>query len=361
MSGTFDVHWVADTLAEPPPAPDVLVDGMLRRGELCILGAPRGTGKSWLALNVAGLVGGGNGYLFGTLQVRQQTPVLVCHGETPAWMAAHRWQILLGELDPPQVAETFEHFRLGALKVRHQFRSPDGSQAWSEESCEGRLDERLRRTVLEHGIGLVVIDPWATFYTGSENSNDETEAAVSMLRQLAADSGAGILIVHHLGKSQEGRDPEDLWRGASRLADAAATRVTLLPRYSAKEASSLGLAEGEARRHVRVRLLRREAPTPGFTAYLGHDGWWSMTPDDSTPAGEPPSVGISIDELTVALAADGGSWSSLAGAARSLGISTRAASVVLARATDAGLVVEVSSGSGARGFALRGPSESDEQ
>ena len=239
MSGAFDVRWVADTLADPPPEPAVLVDGMLRCSELCIVGAPRGTGKSWLVLNVASLVGVGDGYFFGALQVKQRAAVLVCHGETPPWMAAQRWQMLGVDANPPLVAEAFERFRIGAVRVRRQFHSRDGSQSWSEESCEGSLDERLRRTVLEHGIGLVVIDPWATFYTGSENSNDETEAAVSLLRQLADETGAAILVVHHLGKSQEGRDPEDLWRGASRLADAAATRVTLLPRYSTKEAAAL--------------------------------------------------------------------------------------------------------------------------
>lgn len=361
MTGGFDLRWVADSLADPPPEPGVLVDGLVRRGELVVVGAPRATGKSWLVLNLAALVGRGDGYLLGALQVKERTPVLLCHGETTAWMAAQRWRMLLGEDPPPLVAELFEPFHVGAAKVRHEFHAPDSSERWSEETTEGRLDARLRLTVSEHNFGLVVMDPWVTFYAGSENSNDETEAAVSMLRRLAAETEVAIVVVHHLGKAQEGRDPEDLWRGASRLADAASTRVTLLPRYSARDAEERGLSEEEARRHVRVRVLRREAPTPGFFAYLGHDGWWQRTEGDvERPLAGDRSRPISDDELALALGADGGRWASLAEAATSLRVSGRAARAAIARAIEAGLVVEArGKGGGARGFVLRETTEED--
>jgi len=350
----LEVRYIADTLADPPIAPPVLVDGMLRQGELCVIGAPRASGKSWLAMNLAALVARGDGYLFGTLQVRHSVPVLLCHGETPAWMASERWADLLDGRAPGPLAESFDPWRLGAVRTRHQFRSEDDSTSWSEEATEGRLDERLRRAVEEHGVRLVVIDPWATYFTGAESSNDETEAALDRLRELAEATGTAVVIVHHLGKATYSRDPEDLWRGASRLADAASTRVTLLPRYSDEEAIELGLRLDEARRHMRVRFLRRERPTPGFTAVLGEDGWWCRVKDDEAVASETKGATshLSAEEVVVALRVDGGRWASLQAAAKALGLSKEATRAAIERAVAAGLVVEEAGRGGARSFAL---------
>jgi biotin operon repressor len=274
-------------------------------------------------------------------------------------MAAVRWQNLVGESLAPEVAESFERWHVGVVRVQRFIQPEDGSPMWREDELEGRLDERLKRTVVEHGIGLVVIDPWATFYSGAENSNDEVEAAIGELRLLAEQTGTAIVIVHHLGKSQQGRDPEDLWRGASRLADAAATRVTLSPWYSAKQAEDEGILPEEARRYVFVRFLRREAPTPGFVAYLNHDGWWVR------PARLPPrhddkgqSRWCSVEDVVTALSVDGGRWDSIAQAAESLGISREAASKAMAKAKATGFVNETKGARGARRFFLAEHSES---
>jgi hypothetical protein len=242
------------------------------------------------------------------------------------------------------------------VNVRQAVRPRDGSPPFEEERTEGRLDEFLRRVVVEHGFGLVVVDPWAVFYAGAENSNDEVEAAVDQLRQLADDTGAAVVITHHLGKSQEGRDPEDLWRGASRLPDAASTRVTLLPRFTKKEAEEQHLAPDEARRHVSVRFLRREAPTPGFTAYLGHDGWWERLPDE--PEGTPQRRRrLSPEDVRAAIDREGGRFGSVAHAARCLQVSREAAAALLELAVLDGVVREVHGTGGARAFVSARPTD----
>ena len=101
------IHWVAETVANPPAAPPVLVEGMIREGELCVIGAARAIGKSFLVANIALLVGRGNGRLFGALPVLQSARVLVANGELRPWQTARRWQMLTGGRDVPEgVAET---------------------------------------------------------------------------------------------------------------------------------------------------------------------------------------------------------------------------------------------------------------
>ena len=361
MSG-LEVRYVKDTLADPPAPPPVLVEGMLRAGELCVIGAPRASGKSWLAMNLAALVARGDGSVFGTLPVHHGAPVLLCHGETPAWMAAERWRSLLGTCDPGPLAESFDRWRVEVVRTRHQLRSEDGAETHSEDATEGRLDERLRQAVVEHGIRLLIVDPLATFYCGSENSNDEIEAALDTFRLLAGETGTAIVIVHHLGKATSSRDPEDLWRGASRLADAASTRITLLPAYSDDEVEQRGLSPDAARRHMTVRFLRRERPTDGFTARLGPDGWWQPVTERAPALRSMGSTAryCSPDEVATALRADGGTWPSVSAASSSLELSKPATTAALERAVEAGLIEERRGRSGARAFSLA-MSPSDER
>ncbi len=357
MSEGLPIRWLADSLLDPPTVPPVLVDGMLRCGEMCAIGAPRAVGKSWLVLDIAALVGRGDGLLFGKLQVTRSVPVLIAHGETAPWMAALRWKMLLGDAPAPPVAETFDLRPISIVNVREQHREGDGSSLWSEERREARRDDRLRQAIVEHGIGLVILDPWACFYGGDENSNDQVETAVSKLRDLAQETGAAIVLVHHLSKAQEGRDPEDLWRGASRLADAVATRVTLMPCFTgtngANEAHELGLSPEQARRYVNVRFLRREEPTAGFTACRGTDGWWQAVDGSGPMTPVEAESRLSVDDVTTALATDGGTWTSLNEASTSLGLRTRVADLAIKRAIDAGRVDEIASPiAGARAFRL---------
>lgn len=357
----LDVRFVAETLRDPPPTPPVLIDGMVRQGELCVIGAPRAIGKSWLAMNIAALVARGDDYVFGTLQVRHAVPVLLCHGETTPWMAASRWATLLGGTDPGPLAECFDPWHLSVVRTRHTTRTDDGESV-SEDAMEGRLDRRLSDAVAEHGIGLLVVDPWASFYCGAESSNDEVEAALGQLRELSASTGVAVVIVHHVGKATWSRDPEDLWRGASRLADAASTRVTLLRKYTDDEALQLGLKLIEARRYVSVRFLRRERPTPDFTAVLGEDGWWCRVQEGDLLASPPRKASdrVTPEEVAVALRVDGGRWDSLSAAMTALGLSKEATRTALERAVSARLVSEERGRAGARSFVLAPPS-TDEQ
>jgi len=350
---SFELRRLVDTLADPPLAPPVLVDGLIRKGELVGIGAPRGVGKSWLALNIAALVGSGDGYVFGRLQVTTKVPVLIFHGETPPWQAALRWKMLRDQWNScPDITEVFEPWHVGVRKITTSVLSLDGGSRVSEETREGRLDERVRAAVKETGAGLVILDPWATYYNGEENSNDDVEAAMGQLRDLADSTGAAIVIVHHLKKGGEERDAEDLWRGAGRLADAVRTRVTLLPRFSPKQAAERKLSPSEARRHCSVSILRSEEATPGFNAVLDDNGWWSRTPDGPDNNSSSSKANTSLDALEVLLRFKEDGCASFDDVASALDLTKLQAGQLLGKAKRASLVVESEDPAGARIFRL---------
>jgi hypothetical protein len=68
--------------------------------------------------------------------------------------------------------------------------------------------EAIRRHILDHDIGLVILDTLARFWTvADENDNAAVGRAVSPLLDLARQTGAVVLLVHHERKSggEDGR------------------------------------------------------------------------------------------------------------------------------------------------------------
>jgi len=84
-------------------------------------------------------------------------------------------------------------------------------------------------------------------------------------------------------------DPEDAWRGASRLAAWADTRITLVPHYTPKQAQNLGHDRLEARRYLDVRFLTRGAPIDDFSLHRRDDLWLERW-EDPTPAQTPTTT-----------------------------------------------------------------------
>jgi hypothetical protein len=337
----LNIRWVRDVAANPPPEPPELIGGLLRKGEFLGMCAPRGVGKSWFGMGTSVLLGRGDGYVLGTLKVVQQARVLYCQGELGEWEAAQRWMRLAGTSAPPDgVAETFDPWRLRVVHRRAQTTGSDhdGNRfTESDDFLDSVLDGRLGESIAEHNFDVLVIDPWAVFYSGKENSNDEAEAALSKLRELTRRYGLAVIILHHPGQgamtARDGREPEDLWRGATRLADWCSTRVTFLPHYSEKQARDQGMTRTQARRYVDVKFLRRGAPLDDFSVrWDSETGWWErwVAPEES-------AAQRSVDVDVVAACRDyGGAFSSIKEAAALMEIAEATAASRLKAAANRG-------------------------
>jgi hypothetical protein len=270
---TLAVRWVDVLEAEMPPEPPEIIEGMLRAGEFCVIGAPRAVGKTWIGMNIAVLLAEGEGRLFGRLEVKRRARVLYLQGELDEWGSARRWTDLTGIAHPlPHVAETFERLRFRVVQRRAT--STQDGETTSDEWLDALVPPTLEATIVAEGIDVVVVDPWAVYQGGAENSNDQAEAILGRLREITLRTGVTWVVLHHVGKGTDVREPEDLWRGASRLADWASTRITLMPHYSEAKRKQLQMERWEARRFVDVYFLRRSTPTPDFAMHLGPEGWW---------------------------------------------------------------------------------------
>lgn len=316
------IRWVDTYLTDPPPPVDPIINGLLNAGEFMVIGAERGIGKTWLGYNIASLLTTASGPLFGRMTIPATRNVLYLQGELDETQASQRWSMLHTGEDPftppdlPHLAESFDQVRLRAVERRNTVKV-DG-QVFTDTYTDASLDGTLEATIDAMGIDVVILDPWAVFYSGNENSNDQVEAVLQELRHIGMRRRVAWVIFHHFGKSSEQREPEDMWRGASRLADWAANRVTMSRYYSERQAAEAGLERREARRYARLNFLRRGEPLDDFNVHLGPDGWWQ-----EWAAGDDDAVGIRTGltrgDILDALG-EAGQFDSLRHAAEALGV-----------------------------------------
>jgi hypothetical protein len=333
------------------PRPPALVDGLLDAGDLLVLGAGRAVGKSWWGMDLADMLAAGAGQFMGAFNVQRPARVLYCHGELDDWGAHDRWRKLAGAGTPDNLVETFTPWRVRVTHRRiHRQLGPDSV---TDEVLEAIVDPRLEDTIAANQVEVLILDPWAFFYGGKENSNDEVEVALAQLRALQTRHGLTVVILHHFGKGGADlmREPEDLWRGAGVLADRAHTRVTLTPLYTPRQAEDQGLDRHQARRYARAWFLRRRHIPPADMAIrwdVETGRWEQFKSTIVDPAAAVDRAGLSVTDMLQRIPDDG--WPSVRKAAAALEVSRATAEKVLDRAVAQGFLEEYRGPKGATGY-----------
>ncbi|MGQ0665034.1 MAG: AAA family ATPase [Pseudomonadota bacterium] len=179
------------------PARPLLLAPWLPAGGLAMLHAPRGLGKSYLALAIAHAVATG-GRLFGW-RAPAPRPVLYVDGEMPARILQERLAALVACGGPPPQPDD--------LRIATSERNPHGIPDLAGLAGQRALAGQIGRA------DLVVLDDFAAlFRRGGESQASgwrPVEDFLVALRRL----GIAVLLVHHSGK--DGRQ-----RGTSRREDA---------------------------------------------------------------------------------------------------------------------------------------------
>jgi hypothetical protein len=233
------------TLPDPetiPPRP-WLYGTQLLRGYVSVLVAPGGVGKTGYAMGV-GLCLATGLPLFGE-KIFERVNVAVLNLEDP-----------MEELDR-RLAALILHHNLARSQVvgRYFLYSSDDRRltiaALSDDGYEiVHPDEAaIIREITAHGIGLLVVDPFAESHELEENSNPQMLRAVAAWRRITRATGCAILLIHHVRKGAA--TDIDAARGAKALTDAARVGM-LLTAMSEEEAAEFDLAVEDRFEYVRL-------------------------------------------------------------------------------------------------------------
>jgi hypothetical protein len=109
---------------------------------------------------------------------------------------------------------------------------------------EGQLAQQIVAFCRERNIELIVIDPLVGVHNAPENDNNAMEKVVTVLRKVAREAQAAVVVIHHSRKSSAPSDRQagemDAARGASSLTAAARIAVTL-SRMTTDDAEKYGI------------------------------------------------------------------------------------------------------------------------
>lgn len=226
--------------ASRPPVLDFVLPGLLA-GTIGIVVGQGGIGKSYLALQVALAVAAGRPVAGGLFPAPARGNVGIIFGEDPI-------DVLRDRLFRLREAESIDDATAITLDKSLEIVSGVGAdlRVASTSPFLGAL------MALAAGKRLVIVDPLAFLLNGDENDNGAATRLIQLLQKVCVQTGAAILLLHHVSKGGAGEREE--WtaaRGASAISTGCRWQLHLSPPTRA-ECADLKLTADAAQNWVRV-------------------------------------------------------------------------------------------------------------
>lgn len=272
---------IFDLIGADLPVPPVLLEGMLHKGGLLMMGGGSKSHKTWSFIDLAVSVAAGVPFWdVPTTQGR----VLYINFELCDWDFQRRAHSIIEAKGCEQVLDNEQFQYLG---LRNQYADL--------HLMLPVMIERLRKV----GFSLVVIDPIYKCL-GARNENDATEIA-DLLREigkLAHELGAAIVYGHHFSKGNKATTESiDRVSGSGVFARDADTVVTMTKHEAGDDAFTVEIT------------ARSFAPTPKFVVVRQHPLMVrnaELNPDDLKKPGASKFQVVYSDKDLLALLDDGG-------------------------------------------------------
>lgn len=205
-------------LGEPTPVPWLIhaqpdadgnvPGGLLAEGDIGIVGAASGTGKTWLAGELSYSLASGS-LLFDAFPLARPCRVMIVDEESSAWLLRRRWlKILKGhEIEPQDFVD--QHWPNLRVYVDNGF-SFDND----------RTLEALYIEALSFRPDIVLFDTLARVHRRPENDNSEiAKLFEDRIKPFKREFGCALFFLHHLRKPSKDapNDPASMLRGAGDL------------------------------------------------------------------------------------------------------------------------------------------------
>ena len=273
----FNDAWAA--IANPEPMAEVVIEGLLRRGEVCNIIAATKKGKSWLGLQLLLAVSTGGDWL--GLRCRRGRTLLI-DNELHRSTLQNRLHDSAGDMSAGEACEY--------VNLRGQWRSLT--------DVASQLTARYKPGELT----LLLMDAKYRFFVGDmdENSNSVQTQFHNELDRLATALDCAIAVVHHSTKgSQAEKSVTDMGRGGGAQSGAVDLHATI------RDHSTPGLSVLEAAVRtfppLEPRTLRFEYPH------------WHVQHGVAPRLTKPSKADVAAQELREALTSDWQSLNKLAG------------------------------------------------
>ncbi|AJY71977.1 hypothetical protein RW64_16850 [Geobacter sulfurreducens] len=236
---------LAEAFSVEPPPLDYVFGGLLA-GDVGALVSPGGSGKSFLAFNIAVVVATGLDLTGGAFPVSDVGPVKYLNAEDRPEALRQRLHAL---------GEHFSMKERAAIAEKMTIKSLKGQAIWLLGADGEPVPAAVRWLAKESaGQRLVILDTLRRFHLGDENSSSHMARLLGILEAIADKAGCSFLYLHHTGKAAAisgNGDQQGASRGSSVLVDNARYQINLTG-MTREEAEALNLDDDDRRKYLRL-------------------------------------------------------------------------------------------------------------
>lgn len=180
-----DIVQLSDFTDNPPPLPEELISGILRRGHKMLISGSSKAGKSFLLMELCIAISEGLPWL--GFQCRKGRVLYVNL-----------------EIDPASAINRFLKIYEGlGIQPKHS----NDIEIWNLRGRSLPLDKlvpKLIRRVRNHQLDAIVLDPIYKVITGDENNASEMGAFCNQFDKICAETGCATIYCHHHSKGAQG-------------------------------------------------------------------------------------------------------------------------------------------------------------
>lgn len=236
-------HYKRLDLSKPPPPVNWLVEGLLVQGEVNVWSADSGTGKSWIASQLALAVAGDDEDEFLGLKLRKHGNVIVVDEENPEDLVYQRLNAL-GMT--PKHLDRLDYLSYSGVNLAQE-------------------PHKLLEEAMDLDPVLIVLDSLSRIAPGiEENSNTEmSRLFTESIIPLARKTDASVIVIHHTTKDG-GKSP----RGAGAIKAAADEALQMIAAESrnGEKTGNINIFPSKPRRQLSHLTVRIEGD-------MEKDGW----------------------------------------------------------------------------------------
>ena len=179
------IRTLAEILGDNTPEPaDIIKGGILKNKSLLLIAGQQKSKKSFLAMNMALAIA--TGKPFACFAIDAPHSVLVLSAEGGEFSNKKRMEKMCrgkGMTSTTNINLCFD-------------------SRWKLDTVDDYRD--IRNKIIEKRPEVVIIDPLVKFHYSDENSSSEMAVILNRLRELIEDLNISIILVHHMGKNEDG-------------------------------------------------------------------------------------------------------------------------------------------------------------
>jgi RecA-family ATPase len=262
-------------LDKEAPAQQWLLQDCFPLGKLGLIIASGGTGKSQLMLQAAIGVATGENVL--AWRVAESGPVLALFAEDDEDEIHRRLRkcvdaMCLGRHD---TVEFFQRLRtnLHVMSMVAEGNLMTTARGTGEVEATNYVD-RLLLAIKGLNPKLIIIDPASRFRGGDENKAEDSTRFVEALERVPKETGASVLVAHHVRKGTGVKSNQEASRGSSALTDGMRWQMNLNS-FDASDAARYGLPADQSRLYLQAEITKNNyaAPQPPVHLKRGDGGY----------------------------------------------------------------------------------------